>query len=385
VENPQGTRAELDLRAEVIRLGPWHLDVEINPELSTRAFLDAPKGTYDRSVFGHVTFRSAREGFVNRMARLYPDGLQGRSVLDCACNCGAYLFWAKELGAGDCFGFDVRSHWIEQARFLARHRSGPGDDIRFEVRDLYDLPDLGLDAFDITLFNGILYHLPDPIHGLKVAADLTKELLVVNSATRTDLPDGMLVAAEEGRSQAMSGVYGMNWFPTGPNVIASALGWSGFEYTRPARWRRAVSSQPDALGRIEVLGAREDSLFATFDQELGRDALVGVVNQIAQIAFPPGATVAVASRGDDRLIAMPGRSFWHFPQLDGGAFAADLDDSASIVNLEELRERGAEYLLVPAAAPSELELRPALREHVENHCRAEFRELGVCDVYSLRS
>lgn len=379
------TNAEPDLRAEVIRLGPWHLDVEITPELSTRAFLDAPEGTYDHSVFGPVTFRSAREGFVSRMARLYPGGLEGRRVLDCACNCGAYLFWAKELGAGDCFGFDVRSHWIEQARFLARHRHGPGNDIRFEVRDLYDLPELGLEAFDITLFNGILYHLPDPIDGLKIAADLTKELLVVNSAARTDLPDGMLVATEEGRSQAMSGVYGLSWFPTGPNVVRSALGWTGFEYTRSARWRRAVSAQPDALGRIEVLAAREGALFERFDRELDREALVDVVDRIAQIAVPPDATVAVASRGDDRLIAGAGRSFWHFPQRDGGEFAGELDDSASIANLEELRKRGAQYLLVPATAPSELELRPALREHVENHYQAEFRELGVCDVFALGS
>ena len=52
---------------------------------------------------------------------------------------------------------------------------GPGEDIRFEVCDLYALPELDLPSFDITLFNGIFYHLPEPVTGLKIAADLTKE------------------------------------------------------------------------------------------------------------------------------------------------------------------------------------------------------------------
>ena len=44
-----------ELRDEVIRLGPWHVDVEITPEVSTRAFLDAPPGTYPES-FGKISF-----------------------------------------------------------------------------------------------------------------------------------------------------------------------------------------------------------------------------------------------------------------------------------------------------------------------------------------
>ena len=48
--------------------------------------------------------------------------MEGRRVLDCACNCGYFLFWSRELGAGEGLGFDAREHWIRQARFLAAHR-----------------------------------------------------------------------------------------------------------------------------------------------------------------------------------------------------------------------------------------------------------------------
>ena len=115
VSSAQDALTAAELREEVVRLGPWHMDVEITPEVSTRAFLDAPPGSYPKS-FGKINFHSPREGFQRRLGRLFPQGLEGRSVLDCACNCGAYLFYAKEAGAGHCVGFDLREHWIDQAR-----------------------------------------------------------------------------------------------------------------------------------------------------------------------------------------------------------------------------------------------------------------------------
>lgn len=335
-----------DLRAELVRLGPWHLDVEVGPELSTRASLEAPPGTYERSKFGPVPFRSPREGFVRRIKRLFPNGLQGRSVLDCGCNCGGYLFWAKELGAGACLGIDIRAHWIEQARFLAEHRHGPGADVRFERRDLYELPDLGLEPFDITLLNGILYHLPNPIRGLEIAAEVTRELVLVNTAARTDLPDGMLVAAHEGVRQVMSGVHGLGWFPTGPEVVATVLARAGFEHSRCSRWRRSVVGQEHALGRVEVLGARDKAVFVDFDRELTAGELEAAIRSISDLAVPAGATVAIAG-GEAALPESPG---------------------------------DAQYLIVPSTVPLD---DPDLAALLERDHRLEFRELGVCDVYSL--
>ena len=88
-----------ELREEVIRLGPWHIDIEITPEVSSAAFLDAPPGTYPEDA-SRITFHNPHDGFLRRIHRAFPGGLEGRSVLDCACNCGAYLFYAKEAGAG---------------------------------------------------------------------------------------------------------------------------------------------------------------------------------------------------------------------------------------------------------------------------------------------
>jgi tRNA (mo5U34)-methyltransferase len=244
------------LKEEIIRLGPWHHDVQVTDEISTSAFLDAPPGAYTDDLADVSFQRRSRKSWVKLMKQVYPDGLEGRTLMECACNCGAYCFWAKEIGAGECFGFDVREHWINQARWLIEHREQASDGIRFELMDLYDLPKTNLTPFDIVMFKGIFYHLPDPITALKGAADLCKELLLLSTAVRTDQPDGMLAVAQEGVDPVMSGVYGLNWLPTGPRVLEVILGWLGFEETRVVSWRK----RPSGRGRIMILASREQGL-----------------------------------------------------------------------------------------------------------------------------
>jgi hypothetical protein len=202
-ENRRISTTPDELKAEIVRLGPWHLDLDVTPEVSTAAFLEAPPCTYEGSGHldpGRITLIDPRPQFEALFGRVYPDSLDGRTFLDCACNCGAYCFLAREAGASYSFGFDVREHWIAQGRFLLENRTvGRNDLIELEVMDLYELPQRGVGPFDITLFKGIFYHLPDPITGLKAAADLTRELLIVDTSTRPDMPAGTLTLGYESR------------------------------------------------------------------------------------------------------------------------------------------------------------------------------------------
>jgi SAM-dependent methyltransferase len=258
------------LKEEIIRLGPWHIDVQVTPEVSTRVFLEAPEGYYASPGEMEPGFQNPREGWIKLIKRIYPEGLEGRTFLECACNCGAYCFWAKEIGASRCFGFDVREHWIEQARFLVRNRTvAPTEGVTFEKMDLYELPNRGLEPFDVTLFKGIFYHLPDPITGLKAAADLTKELLILHTAVRIDLPDGMLAISGESSAPLMSGVYDLNWFPTGPRALTKILNWMGFPETRVAYWRRSMPQRNpergERFGRMVIVASRKEGLLEQFE------------------------------------------------------------------------------------------------------------------------
>lgn len=246
------------LREEIVRLGPWHHDVQVTPELSTRVWLEASDQDVDPAL-GVPKFMDPGPPLAEALAVAYPAGLQGRSVLDCACNCGGYLFAARGLGAGNCFGFDVREHWVNQALWLREHcTTVMTEQMDFQVRDLYEIPKLGLNPFDLTIFNGIFYHLPDPITGLKIAADLTSEVLILETATFAHA-DGFLAVGNEGTTQLMSGVYGLRWRPTGPEVLRRILSWAGFAEIRLLWWRHEAA-RPTGVKRLAMVASKVPGL-----------------------------------------------------------------------------------------------------------------------------
>ena len=211
----------LTLEEETRALGPWALEIEVAPGLTTavgrqdgRAPDEPGIGVYD-----------PRPEFEATIRHVYPD-LAGKSVLDCGCNCGAYLFIARDLGATRCFGFDAREHWIRQARFLQRQLGSDG--IEIQQMTVEDLAGAGLVPFDVVNYQGIFYHLPDPLHSLRFAANLAKETLIFNTATRpADVP--ALVARTEGIDAPMSGLDGPCFYPSGPEAVTPFLDWLGFD------------------------------------------------------------------------------------------------------------------------------------------------------------
>ena len=340
-----------DVWTEGLRLGPWHLNVPIAPGLTTRDFYEAepsPTNTfYDPALRIKPLLRS-----------IYPGGIEGKSVLDCACNNGAFLFALRDMGAGRCLGIDVRDHWIEQARFLARHRGDESDDLTFRTLDLYELPTLGLEPFDITLFTGIFYHLPDPIRGLQIAANLTRELIFVSSMARGLQPDGLLAVGEESMEDPLMGVYGLNWHPTGPNVIRRMLEHMGFAETRCCRWR---ASEHPGHDFVQVVAGRKKGSLAHFDAD--HRTLAHRVEQNVR----PRSTILVATSGQDRLRSIDSRQVWQFPRDANGNYDPSLDGKAGALadHLEQLRLEGAGYLLVPRFAFPWLEQNAEFRDFLE--------------------
>lgn len=251
------TTAKADeLRAEIRRLGPWHHDLEIAPGIRTGE--RAPDDDPDPLGVGNSGVLQPGQVLGLLMRDIFPNGFEGRSVLDCACNAGGYLFEAKRLGAGRCFGFDVREHWLNQARFLGRHL--PGEDIEFAQLDLLALRERNLEPFDVTLFFGLFYHLPDPVAGLRIAADLTRELLVLNTAADPKLTGHALTLNIENDTALMSGVHRLAWLPSSAHVLEEILHWCGFPHTRVHYVHKAAR-----FPRIQVLAARDARTFAHYD------------------------------------------------------------------------------------------------------------------------
>lgn len=254
------------LAEEIRAMRPWHHDIELFDDFTTGKVF-SPDGKLTRPENDGVSLISPRARFFGRMKQLFPQGLEGKDFLDCACNAGAYCFWARELEANRVVGFDVREHWINQARFVQKHRTiQPVDRIEFHVQDLYDVPRLGLDPFDMTYFSGIFYHLPDPVTGLKIAADLTREIIIVNTAMmpKSDNPNG-LTMAKESRTKVMSGVHELSWFPNGKETLRDILLWLGFPEQKISM---LIEKDDVPRSRIEIVAAREKGRLADFDGEV---------------------------------------------------------------------------------------------------------------------
>jgi GT2 family glycosyltransferase len=81
---------------------------------------------------------------------------------------------------------------------------------------------------------------------------------------------------------------------------------------------------------------------------------VDLVQRVREMveALPAGARVLVASRGDDRLCAIPGRIAGHFPQMPDGTYAGSYpaDDAEAIRQLRQLGARGWTHLALPNTA-----------------------------------
>lgn len=244
------------IEAEIARLGPWLHDIEVAPGVRT----GAPRATDDPDKVVGACF-DPRAMMGRLIGDIYGDGMGGRSLLDCACNAGGLSYAAAERGAGRTLAFDARQHWIDQAQFLKRFFPTPGLELR--TLTLSDLPGLGLEPFDVSLFSGIFYHLPDPVAGLKLAADLTRELIVVNTSV-LPRPEKALMLSHESATVALSGIDGLAWLPSGPEVLADILAWCGFPHSRVDRYW--ATPYPRGWRRLQIVAARDASTLERYDR-----------------------------------------------------------------------------------------------------------------------
>jgi hypothetical protein len=97
--------------------------------------------------------------------------------------------------------------------------------------------------------------------------------------------------------------------------------------------------------------------------------LVGRIRRLVCDAVPAGARIAVISKGDTELLRLDGHQAWHFPEGDDGAYAGHYpaDSDECIAELERMRAKGAEYLVIPETARWWLQHYAQFGEHLHAH------------------
>ena len=166
-----------------------------------------------------------------------PTDLRGKTVLDVGCNGGFYCVEAKRRGAHRVLGIDGQRQHVRQALFV---RKVLGLDLEFRRFSVYDLDPATVGVFDITLALGLVYHLKHLVLALERLYDVTRELLIVETAIipPEQTPPSFVQSLGEIRQtlhplfyaenspEAKEQVY--NWFLPSPDALRALLINTGF-------------------------------------------------------------------------------------------------------------------------------------------------------------
>jgi hypothetical protein len=164
------------------------------------------------------------------------------------------------------------------------------------------------------------------------------------------------------------------------------------ELQRPAPQESSVVSDPTSdvspalpIPTKALAPAGTNAGYKQLSKYFAYRRLVDRIREVANAVIPPNATVAVVSKGDEELLELgEGRQGWHFPQDEHGDYIGyhPADSAEAINHLEELRERGAQFLLLPGTSFWWLEHYGELNQHLDG-CYQRVWEGEACVMYSL--
>jgi hypothetical protein len=143
-------------------------------------------------------------------------------------------------------------------------------------------------------------------------------------------------------------------------------------------------SHVQSPGEINPPSGRGSTTDDVSCEALDYPALVSRVRQAVEDHLPPGAVVAVTSRGDDALLQFDGRQGWHFPQTLHGVYAGHnpADGVSAVSHLEQLWARGAEYVVFPSTTQWWLNYYGELREYLTGTGRVVAQDES-CVIFAL--
>lgn len=162
-----------EMESEIKRLAPFHHKVDLPYGLKTydpESSLRAREQTRLDSLMRH--------GFPP-LIEACGGSLEGKRVIDVACNAGGFSVEAARLGADYVLGFDVADRYLDQANFIKRALGL--DKVEFKKMALADCDPDTTGMFDISFCFGILYHLENPVYEMKKLASVTRDIMLIDA------------------------------------------------------------------------------------------------------------------------------------------------------------------------------------------------------------
>ncbi|HEV7766871.1 MAG TPA: methyltransferase domain-containing protein [Thermoanaerobaculia bacterium] len=154
-----------EVRERIASVPHWYHPIEVRPGIIT------PGGNDARTVLALLDL---------------PADCRGMRALDLGTRDGFFAFELERRGAE-----------VVAVDYMAMTDSGfavaaelLGSRVTYHQRNLYDLDVAELGTFDIVLFLGLLYHLPDPLGALRIVRNLTRQRMYLETLV-LDFGDAM--------------------------------------------------------------------------------------------------------------------------------------------------------------------------------------------------
>ncbi len=162
-----------------------------------------------------------------------PESFAGKDVFDIGCWTGGTSLLLAALGSRVHAIEEVRKY-ADTASFLAKS-FGIEERVHVEALSLYGCNAPAFyDRFDIAYFPGVIYHLSDPLIGLRIIFNSLKsggDIFIESAGIDHEMPycrfDGSLVHTGGTRERLDRG--GWNWFMPSPSALARMMSEAGFE------------------------------------------------------------------------------------------------------------------------------------------------------------
>jgi tRNA (mo5U34)-methyltransferase len=202
---------------------------------------------YHRIDLGHGIVTDGLDNTPERLAKIkLPEDLSGKSVLDVGAWDGFFSFEAERRGARRVVASDYYA-WHGLGWGTGKGKSGfelARRALDSHVEDIaIDVLDLSVDkvgTFDVVLFLGVLYHVPNPMQALERIAAVTGQMLILE--TVVDMVGLSRPAAAFYPDRELNGDP-TNWWGPNPPAVCGMLKSVGFSRVE------VVTQMPSAVYR----------------------------------------------------------------------------------------------------------------------------------------
>ena len=225
------------------------------------------------TIDNHPHFQAARRLLI----ALYPDGLEGRTILDVGCLEGGYTVEFARLGMV-ATGIEVRDSNYQNCLYVKKRVNLPM--LSFVKDDAMNLSNYG--PVDALFVNGLLYHLDRPKRFLEAAAAVCRKVLFLQTHYAPTGPSPAIARYHLSELAENEGLLG-RWYPEHDLAVGDEL--DRLKWTSWSNQRSFLICREHLLDTIKKVGF--DVVLEQYDalDNILQDLTVGYTYQHSRSMF----------------------------------------------------------------------------------------------------